>query len=220
MTATGTSPRLDVYELAFLAGGADRVVDAALVVLVESGRVRVHAPGELAVVEPGRRHPVEAAVMDAVGTQGHRSIDTIRWRMAGDERLLDLGRSLAAAGLVRRRKRLSRRNADSAGWSPTRAGRQALLQVLEQPPRNPALDGGSALQVALHGRGAMPDRRLCSEIFERPLPPLPRTAGMSRRIRDAGQDPTHAAFQTQHSAIGGAATIGFLDGVGGDGGGF
>jgi uncharacterized protein (TIGR04222 family) len=75
---------LDLYELAFLAGGTHRVVDTALVVLVESGRIRVHAPGELAVEEQTRRHPVEAAVMDAVGTQGHPSIETVRWRVADD----------------------------------------------------------------------------------------------------------------------------------------
>jgi len=39
------SPDLDVYDIACLAGGAERVVDTALVALVESGRVRVHAPG-------------------------------------------------------------------------------------------------------------------------------------------------------------------------------
>lgn len=211
MTAPG------LYELAHLAGGPARVVDTALVALVESGRVRVHAPGELAVVEPARSHPVEAAVMDAVGTHGHRSVDTVRWRLDGDERLLELARSLAAAGLARRRLRLGR--ASPASWSPTAAGREALQQAREHPPTDRRLDGGSALAVALDGRQAMADRRLCSEIFERPLPPLPRTSGMARRLRDAGlHDPEQAAYRGHHTTIGGAATIGFLGG--GDGGGF
>jgi len=214
-----TAAELDLYDIAFLAGGVDRVVDTALVALVESGRVRVHAPGELAVVEPGRSHPVEGAVMDAVGTHGHRSVDTIRWRLAGDERLADMGRSLAAGGLVRRR-RLARRGAGEA-WSTTKVGREALRRLGDEPWTARALDGGSALQVALRGREAMPDRRLRTEIFERPLPPLPRTSGMHRRIQEAGlHDPASAALRTQQTAIGGAAAFGFIEGGGGDGGGF
>jgi hypothetical protein len=127
---------LDLYDIAYLAGGTDRVVDTALVVLVESGRIRVHAPGELAVEEQTRRHPVEAAVMDAVGTHGHRSIDTVRWRLTGDARLAELGRSLAAAGLLKRRSSLGRRST-SAEWTTTPAGREALRQVTDQPPAPP-----------------------------------------------------------------------------------
>jgi hypothetical protein len=213
------SPHLDVYDIAFLAGGPDRVVDTALVALVESGRVRVHAPGELAVVEPGRQHPVEAAVMDAVGTHGHRSIDTIRWRLAGDERLRDVGRSLAAAGLLRCRLRLGRRNPHRPAWSATGSGRQALLRVLERPPTDPTLDGGSALQVALRGREAMPDTDLRASIFERPLPPVP-PGGFRRRLREAGDGDPFYADHRLPGTIGGAVTIGFLEGGAGDGGGF
>ena len=212
-----TTAELDLYDIAFLAGGVDRVIDTALVVLVESGRVRVHGPGELAVVRPGRSHPVEGAVMDAVGTRGHRSVDTIRWRLADDERLLGAGPSLAAAGLLRSRARLGRRRSTRSPWAATASGREALRRLAEEPRTARALDGGSALQVALGGRDAMPDRRLRTEIFERPIPPLPRTSGMHRRIREAGlHDPAHAAFRTRHGAVGGAATIGFLGG-GGDG---
>lgn len=211
--------QLSVYEVAYLAGGPDRVVDTALVALVESGRIRVHAPGELGVVEPGRSHPVEAAVMDAVGTHGHRSVDTIRWRMVGDERMAELGRSLAAAGLLHRRA-FARPKPDGPAWSTTKSGRQALLRARENPPPDRVLDGGSAFAVALDGRTAMPDAARRAEIFERPLPPLPRTSGMDRRIRNSGlHDPAHAAFRGQHAAIGGAATVGFLGGGGFDGGG-
>ena len=75
-------------------------MDTALVALVQTGRVRVHCPGQLATVDLTRRHPVEAAVLDAIGPAGHRSIDTIRWRVAGDERLLDVGHRLQEAGLA------------------------------------------------------------------------------------------------------------------------
>ena len=69
MTASVPSD-LDVYDIAYLAGGPARVVDTALVALVQTGRVRVHSPGRLATVDLARRHPVEAAVLDAIGPAG------------------------------------------------------------------------------------------------------------------------------------------------------
>lgn len=81
------SPTLDLCEIAFLAGGPDRVVETAIVALVESGRVRVASPGQLALVDPVRRHPVEGAVLDAVRTKGHRSVDLVVWRLAGVDRI-------------------------------------------------------------------------------------------------------------------------------------
>jgi hypothetical protein len=152
----GRSPDLDVYDIAFLAGGAERVVDTALVALVESGRLRVHGPGELAVVEPSSAHPVEAAVTDAVGAEGHCSIDTIRSRLTEDARIGDLGRALCAAGLLRRRLRFGHRASDDGDWSLTASGREALDRRAERPSVG-ALDRGSALHVALYGRSAMPD---------------------------------------------------------------
>ena len=151
----GRSPDLDVYDIAFLAGGAARVVDTALVALVESGRVRVRAPGVFAVFEPARAHPVEAAVMDAMGTQGHCSIDTIRSRVAEDARIGALGRSLCSARLLRCRLRFGHRAPDEGDWSLTASGREALDRQAERPSVR-ALDRGSTLHMALYGRSAMP----------------------------------------------------------------
>ena len=217
MTTLDAASGLDLYGIAFLAGGVQRVVDTALVTLVESGCVRVHAPGELAAVRPDRRHPVEAAVLDAVGTRGHRSVDSIRWRLADDDRLTGLGRSLAAAGLLRRRLR------GRDAWSATRAGRGALHRLAAQPPVDRALDGGSALLVALHGRTSMPDAALRAAVFERPS--LPKVDGreIRRRRREAElRDPFAAAYHAR-GAVGGGAAIGFFGGGadvggGGDGG--
>lgn len=215
MTTFDAASRLDIYDIAFLAGGEQRAVDTALVALVESRRVRVHAPGELAAVEPDRRHPVEAAVLDAIGTRGHPTVDTIRWRLTGDERITGLGPSLAVDGLLRRRTLRGR-----GAWCPTRAGRQMLGRLVAQPPAGPALDGGSAVQVALRGREAMPDTDLRVAIFERPaLPPVPRRE-VGRRLREVrrlSDDPAVAAYRTQ-TALGGAAAFEFFGG-GGDGGG-
>ena len=46
-----TPRRLDVYEAAYLAGGPRRVVDTAVVALVETGRVRAQTAGDLQVVQ-------------------------------------------------------------------------------------------------------------------------------------------------------------------------
>ncbi len=206
MTGTGTS--LDVYQLAFLAGGADRVVDTALVVLVESGRIRVHAPGELAAVEASRRHPVEGAVLDAVGTHGHRSVDTIRWRLEDDDRIADLAQSLVAAGLLRRRRVPGRLR-----WTATRAGSELLER---SPALDRSLDGGSAAQVALHGRDAMRDVQLRSQIFERstttlePAPPHGRARGIDH------SDPHLAAYRTGGTAAS-AGVFALFQGGHGDG---
>ncbi|UOY01088.1 TIGR04222 domain-containing membrane protein [Blastococcus sp. PRF04-17] len=210
-----TVPPLDVYETAFLAGGPDRVVDTAVVVLVESGRVRVHSPGELASVDATRRHPVEAAVLDAVGTRGHRSVDTIRWRLSGDDRITCLAARLVAAGLLRRQPLRGR-----GKWCATRAGRDLLRQ---RPATDPALDGGSAIEVALRGRAAMADAGLRAAIFERPPLPQPSGADISRRLRDRRRlhesaDPSWHVAQSR-TALGGAVGIGFVEGGGGDGGG-
>jgi hypothetical protein len=208
--------QLDLYEFAFLADGPGRVVDTAVVVLVESGRLRVFSPGELAMVESFRGHPVEAAVLDAVGTRGRRSVDTIRWRLVDDDRINGLARPLAAAGLVRHRS-LRRRDQ----WRATKAGREVLGRG---PAVDRALDGGSAALVALHGRAAMPDAAVRTAIFERPAPPQPSGAEISRRIRGnrwklEGDNPDVRAHGS-HTAMGGGAVGGFGDGGGGDGGGF
>jgi hypothetical protein len=208
-----TAPRLDVYDIAFLAGGVQRVVDTALVALVESGRVRVHAPGTLAALRPERRHPVEAAVLDAIGTRGHPSVDTIRWRATDDARLTGLGPSLATEGLLRRRTLRGR-----GSWCPTRTGRQVLRRSEAQPLVDRALDGGSALQVALRGRAAMTDTALRAAIFERPALPPVSGREISRRLREVrrhSDDPAVAAYQGR-TALGGAAGFGFIGGDGGD----
>jgi hypothetical protein len=129
--------RPDVYDVACLAGGPRRVVDTALVALLVTGRVRAVAPGELQVVEPRRRHPVEAAVLDAVGARGRRSAR--RLRRAGL-----LGRFLGptAAG----RQALDRARAADVGpvLHVALEGREqlsdpALRAAVLEPPRRPAL---------------------------------------------------------------------------------
>jgi hypothetical protein len=182
VTDPGTSPQLDVYDIAYLAAGPDRVVDTALVALVETGRVRVQPPGQLTVAELARRHPVEAAVLDAVGTRGHRSVDVVRWRLADDDRVFAIGRRLVAAGLLSRwvlgRRRTGRLPV------PTTAGRQVLRDLAADPPTDPASDGGTSVLVALHGRDRLSDELRRSLIFESaPVPTAKeRAAALRHRL--------------------------------------
>ncbi len=165
MTAYRGLAELDVYDIAHLAGSADRMIDAALVALVESGRVRVHSPGELVTHDPTRRHPVEAAVLDAIGPAGHRSVDTIRWRLTSDDRILAVGRRLRDDGLlsaVPMPRRSGRRLA------PTYAGRRLLREVTANPPADVVAGATEAMAVALRGREAMSDTALCAAVFEQP----------------------------------------------------
>ena len=206
--APGTSPQLDVYDIAYLAGGPDRVVDTALVALVETGRIRVHPPGQLhrrraAPAAPGRgggarrrghpraplgrRHPVAA--------RGRRP--RARHRSPADRRrpAEPLGASSPAGRDVAR---------------PTAAGRRMLGILAADPPTDPAWDGGTAVLVALHGRDRLSDELRRSSIFE-PSLCRPRrsgrkapTANRRRPLSSRRAEPEGAA------AVGGEVTA--LDG--------
>src|SRR3954451_10696085 len=77
--------RYDLYDIAYLAGGHVRVADTAVVTLVERGRIRVLPDGRLVVVELRRRHPVEAAALDAIGGRGWGDDMTMRQRLLTDQ---------------------------------------------------------------------------------------------------------------------------------------
>jgi hypothetical protein len=193
MVASAPAPSLDLYDIAFLAGGPARVVDTAVVALVRTGRIRLHSTGQLATADLVRRHPVEAAVLDAVGPTGHRSVDTIRWRVIDDDRLLDVGRRLRRDGLLGRAGQLLPIPRDRRPARPTRAGRRALRALREQPVGADA----EAMRVALDGRERMADQRLRAEIFDLPSTALapPRAGRWSRAIDHS--DPRLAAYRTR-----------------------
>jgi hypothetical protein len=208
MTTAATSPDLSVYDLAFLAGGPARVVDTAVVALLRTGRLRLHSPGQLATADLSRRPPVEAAVLDAVGPTGHRSIDTIRWRVVEDARLLDIGQRLRGRGLMSRAG-VARLRTGHPSLTPTRAGRQVLTEVGDLP----GVDA-ETMRVARGGRAAMQDTTLRVAIFEPPdtTPFIPRER--RRSPRDYSDDPQIAAYRAGSAGMGGGIAFG-----GGDGGG-
>jgi hypothetical protein len=215
-----TAPHLDVYDVAFLAGGPKRVVDTAIVELVRRGALRVHRPGQLATASLARRHAVEAAVLDAVGPTGHRSVEMVCWRLLGDERLLDIGRRLRDRGLVGRGV-AARLPGGSRRLTPTRAGRKVLARAGELP----GIDA-EILRVARGGRADLADARLRASIFEPPdtEPVIPR----SRRPKRWDSAEIAAQRTGVYGVAGGGATVGHWDvggfdgggGGGGDGGGF
>jgi len=194
----------DVYEVAFLAGGPRRAVDTALVALLESGRVRVTPlTGQLSVVEHRRRHPLEAAVLDAIGVRGSWSIDTVRWRLESDDRLLSLGRRLERDGLLSApgsSSSLRRRH-----WqllSLTGEGRRTLRHLRSDPPPDRVAGETDAMAVALAGTGQMSDRDVQHTVFEPPRP---------RRARGLFGPP-------DRYATGGSTSVGWFGGDGGGGG--
>ncbi len=188
MTAAATPADLDVYDVAYLAGGAARAVEAAVVALVESGRLRVRSPGELTVVSLVRRHPVEAAVLDAFGPVAHRSVETVCWRVAEDLRLAGLAARLERAGLLApagRRFPLRRRGGRPAR---TAAGRRVLRALRAAPPADAVAPGTSAMRVALAGRDGMTDRTLREAVFVEPRPErLPRGRGLPGRMTEVAR---------------------------------
>lgn len=166
---TGThvpTARTDLYDIAYLAGGPRRVVETAVVALVENGRLRVdRATGRLHVVDPHRRHPVEAVVLDAVGPRG-RSFGGLAWRARSDPRLATVADGLDRNGLLTRRGGVDAR--ERSFWTLsglTRAGRAALRQVRQSPPFPPATGGNAALAVALAGPNAW-DAELRTAVFD------------------------------------------------------
>ena len=204
MTASRSSSDLDLYEVAYLAGGPQRAVDAALVALVQTGRIRVHSPGRFAAVDPTRRHPVEAAVLDAIGLAGHRSVDTILWRLADDERLLDVEGRLRRAGLLRRGSWLGRHSVDRRLIVRTPSGRHLLRRLAADPPEDLLAPGTAAMAVALGGRERLPDRELRAAVFEgprevRPLHRRSRSQSRGAAAAEAWQD-TQRTASVLHSS--------------------
>ncbi|UQX04621.1 TIGR04222 domain-containing membrane protein [Streptomyces sp. RerS4] len=147
-----------MYDIAFLAGGARRVTDSAIVALNRRGLLVVHASqvrtvdGEL----PG--HAVERAVFAFCGRT--KSVETVRAALQRSPEIQEIGRRLAAWGLVEgeehRVTRKGRRHLEAAGRNasvPEYVLRGAS-DLLDATVRRPA---GSA-QAVPPRRGSTPGR--------------------------------------------------------------
>jgi hypothetical protein len=176
--------RYDLYDIAYLAGGHIRVADTAVLALAESGRIRGCGEGRLEVIELRRRHPVEAAALDALGGRGWRDVASVRWRLEADPRLTAIAERLRRDGLLRRLPLpVPRRRQPTV--RRTRAGRRLLRQLRRRPPVDAVAAGTNAMPVALHGAVGLPDRRLREDLFG-PLAPPWSSTGRSWRPRVGG----------------------------------
>jgi hypothetical protein len=163
-----TAAQLDLYDVAWLAGGRRRAMQTAIAALVERDRVRVTDPtGDLQAVGGGATHPVEAAVLDGLGARGHRGVETIVFLVREDPRLDAVEQGLLRRGLLGRRVPLPRVLRRRRPPSTTREGRR-VLRVLRRPG-SPAIPGGTAArEVALHGLVRVP-AGLPAALAERPM---------------------------------------------------
>ena len=154
----------DLYEVAYLAGGPRRAVEAAVVALIEDGRLRVtRSTGELHVVDARRRHPVEAAVLDATGPTARRSVDGVAWRVRKDARLAALADGLQRAGLVSRERADGNRRVQRV--TVTESGRQLFLRL-----RRAAASFDGRLRAGLDDGDVAALRRLLGQLAENSQP--------------------------------------------------
>ncbi|SEP43198.1 TIGR04222 domain-containing membrane protein [Amycolatopsis saalfeldensis] len=90
-----------VYQLAYLAGGAPRAVDAAIAALVERGLLRLNSYRQLSAAGPAPQEPLERAVHGAANEAG-RSLTTneLRYRTVDSRAVKDIEADLDRRGLL------------------------------------------------------------------------------------------------------------------------
>ncbi|MFD7499614.1 TIGR04222 domain-containing membrane protein [Streptomyces sp. NPDC059850] len=144
---------LDLYDVAYLSGAPQRMMEVALVALHERGVVRIRVSRVRLVEEPVDRrvHPVERAII-ALCRRHSRSTLSLLEAIEGGPEVGEIERRMIASRLMTpRRCRL------------TRAGRQHL-EAAEQSGEYPA--------YVFEGLGALPDVALryhIGEVIETPL---------------------------------------------------
>ena len=150
-------PTCDVYDIAQLAGGLARVVDTAVVALLERGLLRVDHSGRLQAVGSAPGRPVESAVLDLAGARPRRTITSMRLRAQEDPRLTAVAERLVTQGLLRWNP-LARLSSSRPTHLRTAAGRRVLDEWRAARP------AGSA-DVALGGAERMADRTSYETVF-------------------------------------------------------
>jgi hypothetical protein len=163
-----TAAQLDLYDVAWLAGGRRRATQTAVAALAERDRVRVADPtGDLQAVGGGATHPVEAAVLDGLGACGHRGVETIVFLVREDPRLDAVEQGLLGRGLLGRRVPLARAVRRRRPPPTTREGRRVLREL--RRPGSTAIPGSTAArEVALNGLVRVP-AGLPAALAERPM---------------------------------------------------
>ncbi|MFE0674795.1 TIGR04222 domain-containing membrane protein [Streptomyces sp. NPDC058867] len=131
-TAVPSECAPDTYEVAFLAGGAPRVADAALIALAERGLLRLSGPRVRAVDGAPPPHPVERALF--LSCLRNRSIVSVHTALRRSPEVEEIGHRLAGRGLTTRFRR-----------RPTRLGRACLRRAAESGGLPPYVLGGAAV---------------------------------------------------------------------------
>ncbi|MDH6135775.1 uncharacterized protein (TIGR04222 family) [Kitasatospora sp. MAA4] len=91
---------IGLYETAYLAGGPERVVDLALVLMSGRGRLHLAHTGWTTVVDPQGRSRLERALIGEIGPDGQCLTAQLRENLAAHRTVLEIGSRLALAGLA------------------------------------------------------------------------------------------------------------------------
>ncbi|MFH8487199.1 TIGR04222 domain-containing membrane protein [Streptomyces longisporoflavus] len=189
-TAVGARRALDVYDVAYLAGGPQRVVECAVIALAEGGLLRLRASRVRAVDGEPPAHPVERALVAAC--RGNRGTASVCAELRESDEVAEIADRLAEWGLVTR-----------ARHQLTRVGKQRLLAAEEDENLPAYVCGGpEVLPKGTVRRGVMEARLLPS--------------GLGRKLLRMGNALENALDSSDHYDSGGSGCGG---GGGGGGGG-
>jgi uncharacterized protein (TIGR04222 family) len=107
----GRDQPLSVYQVAYLAEGADQATDTVIAALVDQGRLRVNSAKKLHAVGSVPTEPLERAVSDAAHLAEGATTSEVRNAVAASKAMRALTDDLAASGLIdsqRKRERVYR----------------------------------------------------------------------------------------------------------------
>ena len=183
-------PPPTVYQLAFLAGGPDRAVDAAIAALVERGQLRVNSYKQISQAGTRPVEPLERAVADVAQLKTTATIRAPRPRLRGDARPgggpgaagpAGVGGREAAGADVRARPAAGRGGARRGA-----AGQRHLARPVGRGPGVPGADRGGADD---RGRGPAVEDRGPAPVGRRTAParPGPVRGERAGAGRDAGR---------------------------------
>ncbi|GAA1217116.1 hypothetical protein GCM10009665_03760 [Kitasatospora nipponensis] len=91
---------IGLYETAYLAGGPERVVDLALVLMSGRGRLHLAHTGWTTVVDPQGRSRLERALISEIGPHGQCRTAELRESLADHPTVAEIGSRLSLAGLA------------------------------------------------------------------------------------------------------------------------
>jgi uncharacterized protein (TIGR04222 family) len=98
--AAAQAERIGLFETAYLAGGPERVVDLALVLMARRGRLHLAHTGWTTVVRPEARNALEDEVLTAIGPEGQCPTAELRQTVTAGSAVQEIGARLARAGLA------------------------------------------------------------------------------------------------------------------------